>query len=386
MSESESPTGADDWRSISHLAKVVVERLIEPVEGMHRAIAEPWLRVGGQPARRAYEGTTTNVYRAIRGTTALVTLAVGVGANLAARHNRLPRVNDSARAGNIYAVGHAIWGDSVGRMHAGMSLRDTAGRIIEVEPDAVAAAFSAAASRLVVLIHGLGATEQSWATRPDAASPGLAELLDEEGLTPVLVRYDTGRTIEANAYALIELLGKVHAAWPTEIEQISLVGYSMGGLIADQIIQLADGDEAWLFATDHVVTVGAPHLGSHIEHGAELLARVLRIAPQTRPLSGFIDGRSAGIKDLGGQAPRRESPKRRHVERHFLGGSITNDPGHPFGSMVGDLVVRSGSSTGSGRSGGVPATNVAVVGGVNHSSLIHNAEIHGHILGWLCNA
>ena len=64
------------------------------------------------------------------------------------------------------------------------------------------------------------------------ARAGGERLVDDLGCTSVFVRYNTGRHISVNGRELSELLDALVRAWPREVEQIALVGHSMGGLVA----------------------------------------------------------------------------------------------------------------------------------------------------------
>ena len=81
--------------------------------------------------------------------------------------------------------------------------------------------------RLVVFLHGLMETEFSWGPEPYGE-----RLRRDLGITPVHVRYNSGRRISHNGASLDELLDELVAAWPVEVEQLALVGHSMGGLVA----------------------------------------------------------------------------------------------------------------------------------------------------------
>jgi pimeloyl-ACP methyl ester carboxylesterase len=86
---------------------------------------------------------------------------------------------------------------------------------------------------VVVFLHGLFETEFSWrlGAGEDGETYG-SRLARDLGCTPVDVRYNTGRHISENGRSLSELLEAVVAEWPVEVEEVALVGHSMGGLVA----------------------------------------------------------------------------------------------------------------------------------------------------------
>src|SRR5262249_13101406 len=155
-----------------------------------------------------------------------------------------------------------------------------------------------------------------------------------------------------NGRALARLLSRLDA------EEIVLVGHSMGGLVARSAA--AAGGE-WVARLKQVVCIGSPHLGAPLAKGVPVLAAVLRAvdAAGTQVPASVLDGRSAGIRDLrtGCDVPFVDS-----VRYAFIAASVTRDPEHPLGQLVGDLLVRLPSAAGEIRVG-------RVLGGVNHLEL-----------------
>ena len=89
------------------------------------------------------------------------------------------------------------------------------------------------------------------------------------------------------------------AAWPVAVEEIALVGHSMGGLVARSAChQAAEAGMALAGRVRHVVSLGTPHHGAPLKHGVHLAAHALHALPETRPFARFLRRRSAGIRDL----------------------------------------------------------------------------------------
>ncbi|MEN8114565.1 MAG: hypothetical protein ABFS21_09265, partial [Actinomycetota bacterium] len=204
----------------------VTERIVSPVEGMHRVIAGRWfgpLGAVGAPVRKAYDGVSSAVYGSVR--LGGKVMGVGLDRGITVEQSK----TDAAQA-----FVNGLWGDALGRhgdrMEIQMAIRDTNGAPVIVGPD-LAAAFPSATGRLVVLVHGLVETERCWrGTEPE---PGLAQALESHSaLTPVSIRYNSGLRVSDNGSQLALLLEDVHSAWPVPVESIALVGHSMGGLIA----------------------------------------------------------------------------------------------------------------------------------------------------------
>jgi pimeloyl-ACP methyl ester carboxylesterase len=378
--------------SLGSLVAIATERIVEPVEGMHRTISSRWFSALGpvaHPVRLVHDTISGVVYGSIR------LAARGLGAGVDSRSGE---AGPSGVAAQAFANG--LWGDALGRHHTKlaieMAIRDAAGAPVAID-HGLADAFPTASGRLVLLLHGLVETEIIW--HGDDATPGLMPALgDHPELTPVQIRYNSGLHISQNGANLAGMLDELSANWPVPIESIAIVGHSMGGLVARSA--LAAGMKAghgWIHNVHDVVAVGTPHHGAPLEKMVNVIAWGLGAARSSRPLGTFLNGRSAGIKDLRYGAITEDDWKYadpdallqdtvgdhslpEHVRHHFVAGAITADPLHPVGAMVGDLMVRPSSGAGSAR---LEPANVVVLGGHHHFSLVHDPEVVDHIMTWL---
>jgi len=215
---------------------------------------------------------------------------------------------------------------------------------------------------LLVLIHGLGTTEWCWSMDAETAFGDPAatygtRLGEAHGLTPVYARYNTGRRIQENGQALAEALER-HAA---HAERLVLLGHSMGGLVARSASHhAAQAGHTWLAKADWVVSVGTPHQGAPLARfGATATSGLGAVdLPTTRILSKILAGRSAGVRDLehgellgrdpdATAAPEdRVVPLQEGLRYAFLATTLTKDPEHPIGRLIGDLLVLRASAEG----------------------------------------
>lgn len=359
----------------------ITDRIVAPVSGMHRTIAAQWLRplgASGRSVRNSQDTVIALAYGSVR----LAGRMAGRGVDWLASPAPL-------LTSRVDAVVDGLWGAD----RPYMSLRDRHGR-----PDfgrqAGQTPPSTSTSNIVVLVHGLVETEQCFA----AGDPSLLDEIERHpALTPLLVRYSSGSTISENGAQLAVLLDRVHSEWPVPVDSIILVGHSMGGLVIRSACAVAAAKRSpWIDDVVDVVTIASPHLGSPLEKLAHLAARGLGTTAVTTPLAEFLDSRSDGVKDLrfgsvaaaeptdrstGGQAaanPPSGTPLPRGIRHHFIGGSVTGDPGHPVGAALGDLVVRQSSSTG-GRH--LEPTTRLVVGGVSHRTMLRHPVVIDTVMG-----
>jgi pimeloyl-ACP methyl ester carboxylesterase len=225
-------------------------------------------------------------------------------------------------------------------------------------------------------------------------------------ITAVNVRYNTGRHISQNGRSLDELLEDLVAAWPVDVEQVALIGHSMGGLVArSACCQAAERGAAWVGRVRHVVSLGTPHMGAPLEQAVHVASAGLHALPETRPLAAFLRRRSAGIRDLRGgslvdedwqgrdpealrAAALREVPLLEGAAHHFVAATVTRSPRHPVGRLVGDVLVLPPSASGRSRRRQIPfrAEDGLELGGAHHLALLGHPQVYDALRGWLAAA
>ncbi len=269
----------------------------------------------------------------------------------------------------------------------------------QLELESPGHAFPHATGRLVVLLHGLMGTESAWGH--GGTEPYGPRLERDLGVTAVHLRYNTGRHVSENGRALAGLLDALTDAWPVPVEQVALVGHSMGGLVARSAC--AQG-AAWTARVRHTVSLGTPHHGAPFERGAHRAAAALSARPETRPLGALLRRRSAGIRDLRhgslvdedwrGRDPEAqrgaacaEVPLPDGVLHAFVSATITRDPAHPLGRLAGDALVLGPSAAGRSRG---RAQRLAFadehglrLGGIHHMALLNHPAVYAALRGWL---
>jgi pimeloyl-ACP methyl ester carboxylesterase len=254
-------------------------------------------------------------------------------------------------------------------------------------------------SRIALFVHGLGETDASWRLRATAERPWYgARLKRELGYTPLELRYNSGRHISDNGRALARLLEELHAAWPTPIDEIAIVGHSMGGLVARSACHYGNaGGHRWTTAVRHVICLGAPHLGAPLEKGLNAMSWALARVPETEPFARAINRRSAGIKDLRFGACVEEDwcdcdPDELLTDRCtdvpllpgarfcFVSATVAREP---LGTIVGDLLVRVPSASGAGRRRRIAFSDGRRVGALTHFDLLNHPAVYEQIHAWL---
>ncbi len=278
-----------DVRGLARLATTGTLRVTEIVETMHAEILRA-PRVGHRPAPLRARGLTGFVYGLVRGITSLAghVADVPLGWLAAARDGASPL--DAADATSFHAVLNGLVGDHLHETGNPLAMPLSIRGAAPVPPDA---------TRLVVLVHGLCHDERAWrrggAGRPDYG----ARLARDLGVVPLYVRYNSGLNVSTNGRALSRALEEFVAAWPVPVEELALVGYSMGGLVARSAChEAAVTGAAWARPLRTVVCVGTPHHGAPLERLGNQFETLLLALPYAAGLGRIGRLRSAGITDL----------------------------------------------------------------------------------------
>jgi pimeloyl-ACP methyl ester carboxylesterase len=385
----------DELRALSRLAFEELGRAPAGIGQVHRAIAKRAFGAvgpGALPSQTMHDAIGRSVYAALRGSADVAGRAAdGVLARRTVTDGRA--LSTTPRGAAVLAALNGLYGDLLERedsdLQEPMAVR-VEGRA--VPPEALADAFPDATPRLAVFVHGLFETEFAWRY---GGGPTYGERLARDaGFTPVDVRYNSGRHISDNGRSLADLLAQVVEGWPVEVEQIALVGHSMGGLVARSACHLAaERSDAWVRHVRHVVSLGSPHRGAPLEEAVQLAGAALAVAPESRPFAGFLRRRSAGIRDLRRgslveedwrdrdpdalrAAACRELALLEGATHCFVAATITESARHPVARMIGDWLVLESSAT-------YRAQETLHVGRAHHLALLNHPRVYERLLEWL---
>jgi triacylglycerol lipase len=308
----------------------------------------------------------------------------------------------------VIGVLNGTVGDYLKRTGNGLStpmqlIRD--GLAVALTKEALAASCAQATPRIAVLVHGLMSIESVW-QMPDGETYG-SLLARDLGYTPFYVRYNTGLHVSENGGDLDVLLEQLVLAYPVPIEELLLVGHSMGGLVLRSAAHAAsdqiDKQRQWLPLAKRAFYLGTPHLGAPLERFGNVVTWVLTTLgdPYTRLIADILNLRSSGVKDLRYANLRHEDwegadanallqnrrhpvPLLPHIRHHLIAGSVTEDP--RFALLFGDAVVSLKSATGQAkpedRSSLFPQDHVRVMPAADHLRLAHDPEVYAQIRAW----
>ncbi|MFD2785418.1 esterase/lipase family protein [Hymenobacter rubripertinctus] len=288
--------------------------------------------------------------------------------------------------------------------------------------------------KTVVFLHGLMGDEIIWQTGNGAEDLRFGPLLQRDtDVCCLYVRYNTGLHVSENGRQLHQLLTELVVTFPDVVGELVLVGHSMGGLVIRSAGYYGQEEETkndsareesgppdsqnpsstepqspathhqptWLGRLQDVFLLGVPNDGSFLEqnsHFTSLVLRKINLWP-TRAISGLMDQRSNGIKDLRHARlvdadwqnehaddlfpPRTVVPPLPGVRYHVLVGSLLKTATSALHDYFGDGLVGAGSAA--GRVFQDPAApqdlliSTHIYPQLHHGTLLSNPEVYQYL-------
>ncbi len=396
-----------------------VAELVEKVQGnVYKAVAAPFgpagqafvdRRAGGSGVRK--RGITGLVYGSVRGVTRLAGGAVDAVLSRVvprALPGEKPRPSSPQREAILSALNGVLGdqlADTANPLAIVMSPRHE-GKALPLDKAALAQRLPGATGKLLVLVHGLCMNDLQWGAPAGGHDHGQA-LARDLGYTTVHLHYNTGLHTSVNGGQLARLLELLLQAWPREVESLSLLVHSMGGLVARSACHSAASEGLqWPARLRHLVFLGTPHHGAPLEKVGNWVDTVLGSNPVTRPFAKIGQVRSAGITDLryghvlaaDAQAAGRFVPgpdTRQHlplpagvacfaVAATLAGAGSSQTAGD---ALLGDGLVPLPSALGRhadpARCLDFPTERQWVAAGTGHIALLHSPQVYAQIKRWL---
>lgn len=392
-----------DLRGYSRLAIEATIGVTDMVETMHHNIARV-PGVLGTPTQERTRGITGLVYLLIRRITRLV--GGGIDAALAQLAPELDHVVSSPQREAVLAVLNGVLGDHLAAnenpLMIPMRLRRD-GQPLELTRQALTAAIPQPGGRILLLAHGLCMNDLQW--RRKGHDHGAALAVDA-GYTPVYLHYNSGLHVSTNGRAFAELIEALLHAWPVPVDELVLLGHSMGGLVARSAChygKLAGHD--WPRHLRKLVFLATPHHGSPLERGGNRIDLLLGASPYTAALARLGKMRSAGITDLRHGSlldedwehqdrfapskgrPPAAVPLPDDVQCYAIGAALPTRTRSLSAELVGDGLVLLSSALGQhadpGRNLSFSESRQWIGYGMSHFDLLERRDVYERICQWL---
>ena len=400
-----SPIRAADLRAYSRLATEATIAVTDLLENMHHNISR-LPGVFGQATQEPARGITGLVYRSIRGVTRKVGQGVDSILSVVAPESLPDDVSMQREV--LVAVLNGVVGDylaaTANPLQIKMQFRRE-GKSLELTPEALAESIPEVTGKIAVLAHGLCMSDLQWQRRGHNHGEALAA---DTGYTPVYLHYNSGLHISTNGREFSAQLEDLIKAWPVPVEQLVIIGYSMGGLLARSACEDARRTgKHWISHLRDLVFLGTPHDGSPLERTGNRLDAILGASPYTVALSRLGKVRSAGITDLRHanlddadwrdhdrfhprRVRRQTLPLPEGVRCYAIAGSMARRPNRMSERLAGDGLVPLFSALGSHRSAkrnlGLPESHRWIVYKTNHLGLLDSQDAYACISAWLSSA
>lgn len=391
-----------DFRGASRLAFDAAAGLAAVIQSMHHNIANA-PGILGPPPQGELGGISGWVYRGIRGAARMA--GSGVDVLLAQLAPALDEPASSPVRDAVVSALNGVLGDHLAesgnplaipmRLHHG-------GAALRLEKTALATAVAAPTGRVAVLVHGLFMNHWKWERKGHDHGAALARDL---GYTPVYLHYNSGLHISANGRDFADLLEALVEQWPVALEDLVVIGHSMGGLVARSACHYgAAAGHAWPRHLSKLFFLGTPHHGAPLERGGHHFDLLLGKSPYTAALTQLGRIRSAGITDLrygnvvdedwqGHDRFEHAGDRRQGVplpggtECYALAAMIAGDlSGHILGDGLVPLSSALGHHDEPHLALGIPEARHWVGDGMNHLDLLSRPEVYQQIRGWLAQA
>ncbi|MFQ2918826.1 esterase/lipase family protein [Aeromonas allosaccharophila] len=287
-----------DIRELAQLLTLALPAAVEITEAVHQAV------LSGMGIKGRDEGKTSGitglVYKGVH--RAANTLGSGINGLL----NRLPptpplhHIPETPKRAALIATLNGVMGDALVESHNALATPMTLRYQGEPLDWQAMPTDLPREGRVLLMVHGLCMNDLQWQTLYQGEPVNHGEqLANALGYQPFYVRYNSGLPIAQNGQALALLLEQLLTHWPGDLKEITIMGYSMGGLVARSACHHAGVTGlTWPARLTNLIFLGTPHHGAPLEHAGHWLEQLLPASAYTEPFVRLTRLRSTGIKDL----------------------------------------------------------------------------------------
>ncbi len=386
---------ADALRGASQLAIGATKGITQLAQDLHRTIASGPALLGSP-----LQGPASLLTQAIYGTIVGATDAVGSSIELAVSQLAplLGESTPSPQQRGVVAALNGVLGDYLEHSQNPLAIKMalcTRGAPLALSPRELTTALGKPSPKLLVLLHGSCMHELQWTRH--GHDHGLA-LARDQGYTPVYLRYNSGLHISTNGAEFAEQMESLVAAWPGPIDEIALLGHSMGGLVARSACHSGERKRHhWRTLVRKLACLGSPHHGAPLERAGNWVETLLGVTPYTAPFVRLGQIRSAGVTDLRfgnvldehwegkdrfalAQDQRTKLSLPKGVACYAIAASKSAKPSEaPLGDGMVSVESALGRHRDPERTLGFPDANQTVVYGANHLGLLDHREVYASL-------
>jgi pimeloyl-ACP methyl ester carboxylesterase len=390
-----------DLRGYGRLAADATAGITGIVETLHDTVtrvADPRGSRGSAVSR----GISGLVFSSIRAGTWLA--GRGIDAALTSIASLVPEGAPTPRQEAVRAAINGVYGDHLAATGNPLAIpmrmrRD--GLPLTLRRAELAAAIPHAGSRVLVLVHGLCTNDLQWRRHGHDHGAALARDL---GYTPIYLHYNSGRHVAENGIEFASLLETLVAQWPVRIDDLTIIGHSMGGLVARSAVETARSERhTWRHLLRRLIFLGTPHQGALLEQLGSWVEVALHATRFTAPFARLGAARSAGITDLrygrittaedlrprrrAAHSPSRATPLPGGTDCFTIAATVGPRPRPIRDRLIGDGLVPLDSALGRHaeprRTLAFPPGQQWIARDTTHLDLLARAKVYAQLRKWL---
>ena len=394
-----------DIRELAQLLTQALPATVQITEAVHQAVLGGMGIKGREKGKTA--GLTGLIYKGVHG--AANSLGSGINGLLA----RLPlptqpSVAETPKRAALLATLNGVLGDKLveqqNALATPMTLRYQ-GKPLDWQ---TMPADLPHTGRVLLMIHGLCMNDLQWHTSYQGKSVNHGEAVARKlGYLPLYLRYNSGLSIASNGQALALQLEELCDRWPGAIKQLSVLAYSMGGLVIRSACHYAQTHSLrWSKRLRHLIFLGTPHHGAPLESAGHWLEQLLPVTPYSMPFVKLTRIRSQGIRDLRhgkvidasrnnrertiGRDPRQPILLPSGVACFAIAGTTSAKRTLLAERLIGDGLVPLRSALGLHRERAhqldFPPEHTLIAYRTTHMALLGSPEVGAQLLDWLDDA
>ena len=372
------------------------------VEAMHKRVVHPPF-LPSTPIQHLITNLAGITYKNIRWSTRFI----GNGADKALGQfaSALGEIEALDEREAIRSVLNGVIGDYLEKnenpLKINMQFRHQA-KAISLDKESLEKAYPTINGKILLMVHGSCKNDISWTRKEHNHGTALAKELHK---TPIYLHYNSGRHISTNGQNFNELLEKLVLHWPVPIEELIIIGHSMGGLVSRSALHYGQQQQkSWTKHLKKMIFLGTPHHGAPLEKAGNYLDVVLEAVPYAKPFARLGKIRSAGVTDLrygnlldedwqdndrfkmqGDQRQNISLPEQ--IECYSIAGIARKSADSASSQLLGDNMVSVKSALGQHkdptRNLNFKKENTWIAYESTHSDLLSNPKIYSIIKKWM---
>lgn len=283
-------------QGVSRLITDATIGVTDLVESMHNRIVHPPF-LPSTPIQHLITNIAGVTYKSIRWSTRLIGGGVDNALGLFASVSGEIKTTDEREA--INSVLNGVIGDYLEKtknpLEIDMQFRYQAKAIL-LDKESLEKTYPKPNGKILLMVHGSCMNDIQWTRKEHNHGTALAKEFDK---TPIYLNYNSGLHISTNGQNFNELLEKLVSHWPVPIEELVILGHSMGGLVSRSALYYGQQQQnSWTKYLKKIIFLGTPHHGAPMEQVGNYVDVVLEAVPYSKPFARLGKIRSAGVTDL----------------------------------------------------------------------------------------